>query len=160
MASNTITLGLAKSSYCAIKPYTATGNYNLKNAVESGQVPSHFTRTMTYQFTTNWNRIWPAILRRRSPKLALTFGTGYTTNRLRGWNLDVSRSSSGGPGFIHLQKLFGTGHASLLFEACRDGDLDISNDLRVRVIVPYNDVSGTLVERLVLTPEDNCLSKL
>ena len=37
-----------------------------------------------------------------------------------------------------------------------DGDLDISNDLAERVIVPYNVFLGS-VDRLVLTPEDSCL---
>ena len=71
--------------------------------------------------------------------------------RLRGWNLDAT------DGFrkiqkIHLKNLLGM-VIHVYYLRVGDGDLDISNDLGERVIVPYN-VFLDSVARLVLTPED------
>ncbi len=75
-------------------------------------------------------------------------------NRLRGWNLDVT-DELGKTLNIPLKKLLGM-VIHVYYLRVGDGDLDISNDLGERVIVPYN-VFLDSVERLVLTPEDICL---
>ena len=74
--------------------------------------------------------------------------------RLRGWNLDVADEFRK-PQKIHLKKLLGM-VIHVYYLRIGHGDLDISNDLGERVIVPYN-VFLDSVERLVLTPEDICL---
>ncbi len=74
--------------------------------------------------------------------------------RLRGWNLDVT-DGFGKTQNIHLKRLLGM-VIHVYYLRVGNGDLDISNDLGERVIVPYN-VFLDSVERLVLTPEDICL---
>ena len=74
--------------------------------------------------------------------------------RLRGWNLDVT-GEFGETQNIHLKRLLGM-VIHVYYLRVGDGDLDISNDLGKRIIIPYN-VFLNSVERLVLTPEDICL---
>lgn len=74
--------------------------------------------------------------------------------RLRGWNLNVTdefRKTRK----IPLKDLLGR-VIHTYYLRIGHGDLDISNDLGKRVIVPYN-VFLDSVQRLVLTPEDICL---
>ena len=75
-------------------------------------------------------------------------------SRLRGWNLPVT-DGFGNTQNIHFKKLLGM-VIHVYYLRVGDGDLDISNDLGDRVIVPYNRFLDS-VERLVLTPEDICL---
>ena len=73
---------------------------------------------------------------------------------LRGWNLDFT-DESGKTKNIHLKNLLGM-VIHVYYLRIGDGNLDISNDLGERVIIPYN-VFLDSAERLVLTPEDVCL---
>ncbi len=70
---------------------------------------------------------------------------------LRGWNLDVT-DEFGKTKNIHLKNLLGM-VIHVYYLRIGDGNLDISNDLGERVIIPYNLFLDS-VERLVLTPED------
>ena len=74
--------------------------------------------------------------------------------RLRGWNLDITDEFRNTQR-IHLKRLLGM-IIHVYYLRVGDGDLDISNDVGKRVIVPYDRFLDS-VERLVLTPEDICL---
>lgn len=73
---------------------------------------------------------------------------------LRGWDLDVTDGFRK-PHKIRLTKLLGM-VIHVYYLRIGEGDIDISNDLGKRVIIPYN-VFLDSVQRLVLSPEDICL---
>ena len=75
-------------------------------------------------------------------------------DHLRGWNLNVE-DAWGKAQTIHLKKLLGMA-IHVYYLHLQENQLDVSNDLGHRVIVPY-DYFLAFVERLVLSPEDICL---
>ena len=74
--------------------------------------------------------------------------------RLRGWNIGVTDGWRKAK-TIHLKKLLGM-IIHVYYLSIAENQLDISNDLGERIIVPYDLFLG-IVERLILTPEDICL---
>ena len=74
--------------------------------------------------------------------------------RLRGWNIDVE-DNWGKAQTIPLRKLLGM-IIHVYYLRVEDNQLDVSNDLGDRVIVPYDSFLAC-VERLLLAPEEICL---
>ncbi|MDE2925630.1 MAG: hypothetical protein OXT71_04445 [Acidobacteriota bacterium] len=78
-------------------------------------------------------------------------GGNKLPTRLRGWSVEVTDEWRNRQR-IHLKKLLGM-VIHTYYLSIGNGDLDVSNDLGRRVIVPYSDFLHS-VERLVLPPED------